>query len=492
MKSTRPLGEQTLARLTFLGAAGGVTGSQFLLETHRSRVLVECGMLQGSREARRLNAAPFAHTPDDLDAVVLTHAHIDHSGLLPKLVRDGYRGPIHATRGTRDLCKIMLADAAYIQESDAERRNRHRKRGEPAVEPLYVREDADRVMELMLGHGLDEEVEVSTDVTIRFRHASHILGAASVELWIRDQVARRKLVFSGDIGRRHDLLLEAPDTVNEADLVVMETTYGDRDHRSWDDTLTEFEGILASAHAARQNVVIPTFAVGRAQELLHCFHDFLRDGRMAPRTIFLDSPMAIDVTDLYRRNLSRLQDDIERGGDLLRPVGLVYSQTRDDSMAINEQRGVIILSASGMCEAGRIQFHLEHNLPHAGAHIVIVGFQARGTLGRKLVDGADRVKIMGREIPVRASVHTVGGFSAHGGRSGLLAWLGAFAREPGKPALALVHGEPESRSAFAATVKQRYGLTAMEPERGDWIDIPRSGTRMPLTSAAGAARRSSR
>jgi metallo-beta-lactamase family protein len=481
-KKARPLDDRHLARITFLGAAQQVTGSHFLIETRRSRVVVDCGLHQGGRKQESRNRRTFASLPAQVDAVVLTHAHIDHSGLLPKYVRDGYAGEIHCTRGTRDLCGIMLRDSAHIQEVDAERiSRRRRRRGARTLDPLYTMADAEACLERFTPHPFQERVELGEDVAVRFRRAGHILGASSIELWVRDEKHERKLVFSGDLGVEGKPLMRDPAHIDEADLVVMESTYGDRDPRDIDSTLEELAAILQEAQAGGDNVLIPVFAVGRAQEILFRLRELVEQGRIQPWPVYLDSPMAIGVTELYREHMdslgSSLRASLKKSDRPLRPARFQYSRTADDSRKLNEKRGAIILAASGMCDAGRIQHHLKHNLWRDSVHVVIVGFQARGTTGRALVDGARRVRIMGQEVAVKARVHTLGGFSAHAGQSALLEWLG----ELGKPEVILVHGEADKQEVLIEKIREHHGLTARAPELGQELGVPRSGGKFELS-----------
>ena len=474
----RPLAEDELARLTFHGAAGEVTGSCVLLETRRARILIECGLIQGPRSEEVRNARRFPFDPAGLDAVLLTHAHIDHSGRLPKLVRDGFRGPIHGTRGTCDLLGILLPDAAHIQEQDARHASRRLLRqGKQPLEPLYTTEDAGLALEHREPHDESEWVEVAECLRVRFRRAGHILGASSLEIEVDDEGALRRIVASGDVGRRVDPVLREPDPPERADLLLLESTYGDRDHRSLDATLEEFAGILDAADRAGENVIIPVFAVGRAQEVLYEMYAFERAGRIRRRPVFLDSPMAISVTELYGRHLGCLGpgliEDLERGGDAV-PSQLQFCRSPEESMALNEKRGIVILAGSGMCNAGRVVHHLKHNLWRPEAHVVLVGFQARGTTGRALVDGARRVRILGETVAVRAQVHTVGGFSAHAGQSELLEWAGPMIDAGAR--VALVHGEPDRRAALARALAPHMSTPAVLPMEGSTITLLRHGT----------------
>lgn len=467
------LPDDDLARLSFHGAAGTVTGSCYLLETRRSRVLFECGMFQGGRDADRKNAAPFDFEPSSLSAVVLTHAHIDHSGRLPLLCRRGYRGDIHATRPTAALARIMLADSAHIQEMDVRFVNKRRaRRGKEPLEPLYTMEDAEDAIEALVRHPFHERERLTEDVEVRFVPAGHILGAASVEVWVRDGDDEKKIVFSGDLGRDEDPLLVEPDPPGGGDLVLVETTYGDRDHKDTDDTMTELAEIFASAKTSGGNVIVPVFAVGRAQEILYYLGKLEREGRIRPRPTYLDSPMAIDVTRLYRRNADCCRDVVDADGPIATEQ-LAFTRDAQASMQLNGRRGVTILSASGMCDAGRIVHHLKHNLWRPDTHLVIVGYQARGSIGRRIVDGAPNVTILGERVAVRAQVHTLGGFSAHAGQSELLGWC-RRATGP-NTTFVLVHGEEDRRATFGRLLETELGRPSLAPARGGALAIPRAG-----------------
>jgi metallo-beta-lactamase family protein len=456
-----------VARLTFLGAAGEVTGSCFLLETGARRVLVECGLFQGERRALERNRRPFAFDPRGLDSVLLTHAHVDHSGLLPELVRDGFRGPIRATRGTQDLLGILLRDSAHLHEQDAAQENRRRlRRGARPIEPLYTVADAERALELVEACEFDQELELGPDLHARFVRAGHILGAASLVVRVRSGHVERTIVFSGDVGRQSEPLLHPPDPPLQADLLLLESTYGDRDHRDLAATLEELAQVLALAARDGGNVIVPVFAVGRAQEILHHMAVLEDEGRIPELPVFLDSPMAIHATELHRRHGPSFACEPRE------PRQLAFCRTSEDSMRLNERRGVVILSASGMCEGGRVLHHLRHNLWRETTDVVVVGFQARGTLGRALVQGARSVRIFGETVAVRAKVHTLGGFSAHAGQSELLAWSQAM--RAGGTCVALVHGEPEKRAALAARLAGGAGAI-WQPKRGDRVALRRLG-----------------
>ena len=483
-----PWEQETLARLHFLGGAGKMTGSRFLLETRESRVLVECGMHQGGKEDRALNSERFEPPAENYHALLLTHAHVDHCGLLPRLVGEGFSGRVHATGGTHELAKIILLDAAHIQESDAKHKNRRlRRSGKPPIAPLYTRADSERALELFRPRTFGERFEVTKDVDARFLPAGHILGAAHVEVWVRDVVQERKIVFSGDIGLVGQPMIPDPTPPEDADLLLMESTYGDRDHRPLEQTLDELAAILKVADESKKNVILPVFAVGRAQEVLYQIATLEREGRAPKRETVLDSPMAIDVTELYKRSTAYLAragvERLEREDRVRLPERFRVTRDWTESAALNERGDMTILSASGMCDAGRIQHHLKHNLWREGTHVVFVGFQAGGSLGRRLVEGARRVRIMGEEVAVRSRIHTLGGFSAHAGRRELLSWCRRI--EGGAREVCLVHGEPESSRALADAMRGELGIDPILPSMGDVLHLHKSGSLSELVRGRG-------
>jgi metallo-beta-lactamase family protein len=445
-------------RVHFHGAAGMVTGSMHLVEAAGKRVLLDCGMIQGSREAEALNLADFPFDPATLDALVISHAHIDHIGRVPLLVKRGYKGPIHAQAATADLMPIMLLDSASLAESDAERDNRHRKPGEPESVPLYTTDDVHDTLRRIEPQPYDQRFNVLEGIDACFRDAGHILGSSIVELWADD----KKLVFSGDLGPKGTPILRDPESIRQADLVLMESTYGDRNHRDRAETITELGGIFADAWRDKGNVCIPAFAVGRSQELLYWFAKHWDDWQMSRWRIFLDSPMAAKVVEVYDRHGELFDADAQQvwkdKPNPFRLPNLHITQSRDESMAINNiESGAIIIAGSGMANGGRILHHFMQNLGRRQAHVVFVGYQAEGTLGRRMVDGAKWVRIHGHDFRVNARVHTVGGLSAHADQNGLIDWYEGF--DP-HPALALVHGEDRSREALAGEIGERDGITA--------------------------------
>ncbi|WP_339079607.1 MBL fold metallo-hydrolase [Pseudomonas sp. TMP9] len=467
-----------MALLNFLGAIQHVTGSCYLIESRDgAKVLLECGMRQGRREEDEGNRGPFAFDPLSLDAVVVSHAHIDHTGLLPKLAAAGYRGPIYATDATCELMELMLLDSAYIQEKDAEWENRWRARaGKPPLSPLYTTADAEQALSQRRPVSYGELCEVAKGVHVTFHDAGHILGSAIVELHVHDHGLTRRLVFSGDLGNTCSPLMRDPSILTQADVVLLESTYGDRDHRCSEDTLDELADILQQAHRDGGNVLIPSFSVGRTQDLIYYLGRFYQEGRLPQQAVFLDSPMAIRANAIY----SRFQDQFSpedreafqgRGKKRIEdwlPI-LRSTLTPDESMAINRiKSGAIIIAGSGMCTGGRIVHHFKHNLWRNDCHVVFPGFQAKGTLGRNIVDGAQSVKIFHQNVVVNAKVHTLGGFSAHAGQSQLIDWVRHFEHHP---PLYLVHGELEKMQALQVALRQQLNWIATIPEPGEQIAL---------------------
>ena len=463
--------------LTVYGAVNEVTGSCYLLQCGNSRVLLECGIHQGLPDAEARNKAPFPFDVQQLDTVVLSHSHLDHSGLLPKLVASGYHGPIYCTPPTKGLLKIMLMDAAYIQQRDVEWENMRRKRaGRELIKPLYTLDDVRRTLAQCRTLDYAEPKTVAPGVELDYRDAGHILGSAHIQLRLNDKGHQRTLLFSGDIGNPDSILMHDPDPPEQADVVLMEGTYGNRDHQPMEATLEEFAAILQQAHDEGGNVLIPAFAVGRTQEIIYHLMLLRNQGRLPQQQIFLDSPMAIEVSELYLDNLEELdQVDIDALTDndrfsLDELLRFIYpTRTPEESQVLNRiQSGAIIIAGSGMCNGGRIRHHFKHRLWRQDTHVVFVGFQAGGTLGRRLVDGAERVSIMGNDIAVRAQIHTLGGYSAHAGRRELLNWAKTIG---GEPEFHLVHGEQEALAAFRESLESELGIRASIPDYGDVITI---------------------
>lgn len=467
-------------KITFLGGSGEVTGSCFLLEGEGLRFLVDCGMFQGGREAYAKNLGALQFDVRSLDFVLLTHAHLDHSGLLPRLAALGYRGDVFATSATVDLLHVMLLDSAHIQEKEAEWENRHyhdrhARRGYERA-PLYTVAQTESCLRQLRRVEYDAEIRPHAGVRACFRDAGHILGSSIIELWLDDPGGTRKWVFSGDLGQPARPVLRDPYSVHHADVLLVESTYGNRCHKSMEETENELVGILSRTLKDRRgNVVMPAFSVGRTQEIVFVLADLVRRERLGPLDIYVDSPMALSATEITLRHQALLDTETQQ---LMRwqrenpqRVRVRFVQDVEESMSLNHIRGgAVIISASGMCEAGRIKYHLKNNLPRRECAIVITGFQAAGTLGRRLVEGAKTVSVFGEPVPVRASVHTVGGLSAHADRDALLDWLSRFTRPPHKTFV--VHGEADTAHAFAAAVRQHLGWTDVStPELGTRADI---------------------
>jgi metallo-beta-lactamase family protein len=436
---------------------------------------VDFGLHQGGVAAECRNRRMPPLDPTRLDAVVLTHGHLDHCGRLPLLPLNGYSGPIYSTLASCDLTEIILRDSASIQETDAQRMNRERaRRGKRVVQPLYTSRDVEPVLRLLRPIEYERAQQIAPGISVRLVDAGHILGSASVEMTVTEGGQSRIIAFSGDIGDTGAALLRDPTNLTRADFVVMESTYGDRDHKGREESLAELLDVLGQAHEGGGKVLIPSFAVGRTQQLIYYLGQFAREGRLTGTRVFVDSPMALSATELYRRHREAFDDEawaiINRGDKPLDFPDLRFTRTAQESAALNPlDGGVIIISASGMCTGGRILHHLRHNLPRPGTCVIFVGFQAKGTLGRRLVEGAKVVRIMGEEIPVRARMHTIGGFSAHAGQAGLMKWAAAF--KGARPRLFLTHGEPPTRLILGQKISKELGMHAGYPLWGDRVEL---------------------
>jgi metallo-beta-lactamase family protein len=468
-------------RLSFFGAAGEVTGSCTLVETGNTRFLVDCGMFQGGPEARtkNLRALNFGFDVRSIDFVLLTHAHIDHSGLLPRLAVLGYRGPIYATPATIDLLGVLLPDSAYIQEKEAEWQLRHRhRRGRDGTvaAPLYTVIQAMATLKLLRPVSYGKVLQASDSVVVHFHDAGHILGSSWLEVSIREGARTRKLVFSGDLGMHSRPVLQDPEKVMaEADAVIIESTYGNRLHRPLPETEDEIVAAVERTRATHGNLIIPSFAVGRTQEVIYMLADLIRRERLSPLQVYVDSPMANVATRITLAHPELLDDETNELIAWLqahpKKMNIEYVADVERSKALNEIRsGAVIISASGMCEAGRIKYHLRENLPRSECSILIVGFQAAGTLGRRLVDGARLVHIFGQPVPVRARIYTVGGLSAHADQAALLGWLGGFRKPPGHTFV--VHGESGAAATFMQAIRDGLGWSGISaPQRGETVEL---------------------
>jgi len=464
-----------MAKLTFYGATEGVTGSAYLIETEHSTILLECGLYQGSHEDEEKNKVDFPFDIHKIDAVVLSHAHLDHTGRVPKLVADGYNGSVYMTYATAELLEILHKDAASLQERDAEWENKRRRRaGKQKIEPIYTMINVEEALKHYDGVPYGQRLEVASGIEVCFRDAGHILGSSIVELFINEKGKEKKLVFSGDLGNSDAALLRDPETIEDSDVLLLESTYGDRDHRAIDETLKEFEDIILTAAESGGNILIPSFAVGRTQEIIFYLGKLYQEGKINHQAVYLDSPMAIAATEVYHRfqNSFNAEDSASlrhgRSGTLhsYLPV-LRYSRTTEESMALNRiKSGAIIIAGSGMCNGGRIRHHLKHNLWKSKAHVVIVGYQAMGTPGRQLVDGATTLRVVGEDIAVKATIHTLGGFSAHASQTQLIEWVNKF-KKP-HPRLYLVHGENNAKEVLHEQLSH-HGWSANIPHYGESI-----------------------
>jgi metallo-beta-lactamase family protein len=461
-------------QITCLGAAGCVTGSCFLLDNGR-KYLVDCGLFQGGKQMEALNRNEWGFDPREISALFLTHAHIDHSGRIPRLVKDGFKGKIYTTLPTAELCKILLLDSAHIQEMEAEWQTRKsRRRGYPDVQPLYTVADAEACLPRFQTIPRDESLTIDSELKICFRNAGHILGSSILEIWIGPQSDVHKVVFSGDLGPKGQLIVKDPHPIGAADSLFIESTYGNRNHKSFEASKRELIEAIRSSHRHGEKVLIPAFAVERTQEILYMLGEFFRDGLIPSMPVYLDSPLAIAATEIFR-NMKEYYDDealaiLANGDEPFHFPQLILSRSTQDSLAINEAKGpAIILAGNGMCTAGRIKHHLKHNIWRPGCSLVIVGFQAAGTLGRQLVEGAKSIRIFGEKVVVRAKVFTIGGFSAHADQSDLLEWMSHFEN----PAMRVyaIHGEQSVSAIFAKAVNERFGFESHAPLIGDTITL---------------------
>ncbi|OOG77731.1 MBL fold metallo-hydrolase [Algoriphagus sp. A40] len=458
------------------GAAGGeVTGSCYLVRTEKSAILIDCGMFQGGRDSEAKNLLPEGARPDQVQAVLLTHGHLDHTGRVPLLIKHGFKGPIFSTIQTLEMSQIILEDSARLQDADAERQNRkHWEPGKPLVEPLYEPEHVEKMRDLIKPISFGISIQITEDISARWIEAGHMLGSGCIELIVEEDGKKKVIAFSGDLGPLNLPLLRPFEHFQQADLVFMESTYGDRNHKSYEETVADFEQIVKDVSENGGKILIPTFAIGRAQQLLYHMAEIYNSGKIKPFPVYLDSPMAIRATEVYRNHQDLLDEEFQvlkqRGAFPVDEHYFISSPSGESSKALNELSGpCMILAGAGMCNGGRILHHLRHNLRDPNTHIVIVGFQSQGSLGRKLVEKAESVRIFGEEIPVNAKVHTLNGFSAHAGQSELLEWFSYLA--PSKPKLALVHGEDRARVILAQLIEEKFGIRPELPEIGDVIEI---------------------
>lgn len=453
-------------KVRFCGATQGVTGSCHLLMTDRHNVLLDCGQFQGGKSQEKLNYEPFPFDPSSVEAMVLSHAHIDHCGRIPLLVKQGFKGSIYCSKPTADLLPIMLRDSGYIHEKEAEwATTKNERKGLPPVEPLYTLDDVEASLKYIVPVIYGQYIDINEDICVCFNDAGHILGSSSVELWVTEGDKKTKVVFSGDIGVKDRPILNDPSTFQGADYVIMETTYGDRLHPENKESVQSLIDVIRRTYKRGGTVVIPSFAVGRTQELIYELNMLYDENPEALKelkdvNVYIDSPMASSATEVFKANTASFDSEFKelmlKGDHPLEFMNLYFTQNTQDSQALNnDKHPKVIISASGMCDAGRIKHHLKHNIWNPKCSIVFVGYQAEGTLGRKIVEGADTVNLFGEEIAVKAEIVNLEGFSGHADRDGLLEWLGAFKTNP---TVFLVHGEIDAKHAFAEHAYEKLGI----------------------------------
>ena len=472
-------------KITFLGATRTVTGSNFLVEAAGKKFLVDCGMWQGKAELEEQNREEFEFNPAEIDFMLLTHAHIDHSGRIPKLYNEGFKNKIYAHKATCDLCALMLPDSGHIQEMENQWKNKKRiRKGQKEVEPLYTAEDAARSLEIFEPVQYDEIIEITPEIHVRFNDAGHMLGSSIIELWVIEDGKETKTVFTGDLGNNDIPLLDSPTMIESADYLVMESTYGSRLHLRNDEKAELFLNIVSETLDNGGTVVIPSFAVGRTQEILYEINklketkdddEFRRKYKtLMKASVYVDSPLAISATEVFRENMNlfepEVREEIMQGDHPLEFPGLQFTRTADESKALNEDpKPSIIISASGMCEVGRIKHHLKHNLWNPKSTILFVGYQAPGTLGYNIVNGAKTVKIFGEEIAVNARIEYIEGYSGHADQEGLMNFIYSFIDKPKQ--IFLVHGEEESQDIFKAKVEEEAGIPVVVPQWGETYEL---------------------
>jgi metallo-beta-lactamase family protein len=456
-----------MIRVTCLGGAGSVTGSNYLIESSEGKkVLVDCGLFQGGKQMEKRNWMDWGFDPKQISTLFLTHAHIDHSGRIPRLVKDGFQGEIITSPPTAELCGIMLLDSAHIQEMDAEwqtRKNNRRAKG--PVLPLYDTEDAEASLKRLNPMERDQIIKVDPGIRARLRNAGHILGSSILELWIEENNKPIKIVFSGDLGKKDQLIVKDPHEIFDADYLFLESTYGNRRHRTFDESKAELLEAIEYATSHGEKVMIPAFAVERTQEILYILGEFQREGHLPDIPIYLDSPLAIKATEIFRKNKKYYDEEaqaiVDQGYNPFDLPNLSFTRSTKESRDINESSGsAIIIAGNGMCTAGRIKHHLKHNLWREGASLVIIGYQAKGTTGRKIVEGAKQVRIFRENVTVKAKVFTIGGFSAHADQEDLMEWVAHFESEP---QVFLVHGEVDACEILAKKIEEKFRLTVHIP-----------------------------
>ncbi|WP_077366907.1 MBL fold metallo-hydrolase RNA specificity domain-containing protein [Anaerosalibacter sp. Marseille-P3206] len=466
-------------QIRFLGASKVVTGSNFLIETDKYKILLDCGMFQGSEELEKLNFEKFSYNPADIDYLILSHAHIDHSGRIPKLVKEGFKGKIICTSATFDLCKIMLIDSANIQQSDVEWENRKRQRaGKEPIEPLYTVDDAELSLKYFETYLYDQKITLNEDIIVRFKDAGHILGSSIIELWVKEKKEFTKIVFSGDLGMPGRPIIKKPEYIDEADYLIIESTYGNRIHEDIKASAKKLVDIINTTALRGGSVIIPSFAVGRTQEIIYELNKYYEYDKSVEEymriPVYVDSPMAVRATEAFQANPNCFNEETKKmilnGDNPFEFPNLFYVKSQQESMKLNKYNFPrVVISSSGMCTAGRIRHHLKHNLWKGSNSIVFVGYQAEGTLGRRLLDGEKNVKILGEDIKVEAEIYNLEGFSGHADQNVLMDWLNKFEQKPKK--IFVVHGEKDSSEEFAELIETKLSVETIVPNLGDGFKI---------------------
>lgn len=466
-------------KISFFGATRDVTGSNHLIEVGNTKILLDCGLFQGGEEQESKNFEPFPFTPSDIDYLILGHAHIDHSGRIPKLVKEGFQGKIISTKATMDLSRIMLADSAKIQETDTEWENRKRLRaGKDLVEPLYTLDDAEKAMVYFEPYYYGQLIRLNDNLSIRFNDAGHILGSAITEIWLKEDDKEVKLVYAVDVGMPNRPILNDPTFIENADYVIIESTYGDRNHEKFETSSNRLIEVIRDVTGKGGTVIIPVFAVGRTQELIYQFNNYFEYDPSATDLqnipFYVDSPLAVQATEAFVQNSDsfdpKTKEQILRGDQPFEFENLTYIRSLEESVSLNmSKKPKVIISSSGMANAGRVRHHLKHNIWDSNNAVIFVGFQAQGTLGRMLVEGIKKVKILGEEISVKAGIYSINGFSAHADQNFLLKWMGHLKNTPKN--VFIVHGEEPASKALSSLLSHMYGMSTVVPKAGMTFEL---------------------
>ncbi|GAB4275147.1 MAG: MBL fold metallo-hydrolase [Candidatus Rifleibacteriota bacterium] len=463
-------------KITFCGAAGCVTGSNYFVQTEKYNFIVDCGLFQGSKSLKENNYKNFIYDPASVNFALVTHAHIDHTGLLPKLVKHGFKGPIYATEPTVDLLHYLLLDSAHIQEIEVMQKNRRNERkGLPPISPMYEQADAEAAIALLKGVKKYQEFSPAPGCTVKYYNAGHVLGSSFIEIVIEENGEKRKLVFSGDLGEKDHPIVHDPDSFKEADFLLVESTYGTRlrEEVTKEERLNKLAEVFKRAVARGGNIIIPAFALERTQDLLHDILILKERGDIPKIPVVVDSPLAVNITKVFVKYPECYDEDaqeiLKKMGNLFDHPDFRFTESSDESKMLNQEKGICIMSASGMCDAGRIKHHLKHNLWKPENTVIFVGYQAEGTLGRLILQGAKTVRIHGEEVSVEAAIEQVNGYSGHADQNGLIEWIDGIEKIHGN--VFVIHGEPESAEGFAELIVKRKGFKAIVPKMGETFDL---------------------